>query len=139
MTTFKMPAGKYYIGDLCYVMKDKWGEFCKLTLKNHECIDGKFTYEDGVQTCHFSTYYGDGVYYDQFRNAYGVDAGLIGIIKLEDLKQEKAEINLGNVFEFNEPFTCYKKEGVLHFGHIVIDTKNESEDDEECDEEYEDI
>lgn len=23
-----MPAGRYYIGDLCYVMHDEWDEFC---------------------------------------------------------------------------------------------------------------
>jgi hypothetical protein len=25
-----MPAGRYYIGDLCYVMHDEWDEACAL-------------------------------------------------------------------------------------------------------------
>ena len=34
-----MPAGKYYIGDLCYVMSDKeWEEFCSLTIKDNKCL-----------------------------------------------------------------------------------------------------
>ena len=38
-----MPAGRYYIGDLCYVMSDEeWDEFCSLTIKDNKCFDGEF-------------------------------------------------------------------------------------------------
>ena len=64
-----MEKGKYYIGDLCYVIKgDNWDEVCSLTYpytgKNvHKQVEGEFFLEDGRQFCIFSTLYGDGVYY----------------------------------------------------------------------------
>ena len=64
-----MEKGKYYIGDLCYVIKgDNWDEVCSLTYpytgKNvHKQVEGEFFLEDGRQFCIFSTMYGDGVYY----------------------------------------------------------------------------
>ena len=43
-----MPAGKYYIGDLCYVMNDaEWDEFCSITIDGHNVIDGEFQMKDG--------------------------------------------------------------------------------------------
>lgn len=134
MTTFKMPAGTYYVGDLCYVMHDRWDEFCSTTITLNECRDGKFTYPDGVATCHFGTYYGDGVYEDQHGNSYPVDAGLIGIIKVSDIKDEsfnQTDCDLGNIIEFDSDFECYDDDGVLYFGHIRIDTKGGDEEEEE--------
>ncbi len=134
MNTFKMPAGTYYVGDLCYVMHDRWDEFCSTTITGNECRDGKFAYPDGVTTCHFGTYYGDGVYEDQYGNSYPVDAGLIGIIKVSDIKDETANLkdgDLGNIIEFHSDFDCYDDDGILHFGHIRINTKDEESDEDE--------
>ena len=39
------PAGKYYVGDLCYVMHDEWDEVCGLFFKgrdDHGCNQGVF-------------------------------------------------------------------------------------------------
>ena len=39
------PAGKYYVGDLCYVMHDEWDEVCGLFFKgrdDHGCNQGMF-------------------------------------------------------------------------------------------------
>ena len=42
-----MPAGKYYVGDLCYVMTDEeWEEFCGITINGNKCIDGEFQLSD---------------------------------------------------------------------------------------------
>ena len=42
-----MPAGEYYIGDLCYVMTDEeWNEFCSITIDGMKCIDGEFQMKD---------------------------------------------------------------------------------------------
>ena len=36
MVTFK--AGKYYLGDLCYVMHGEWDEFCQDHIEYPWCI-----------------------------------------------------------------------------------------------------
>lgn len=126
-----MPAGVYYVGDLCYVMSDdEWDDFCAITIKGNKCIDGEFTMPDGRRFATFGTKWGDGEYYDQFGNSYGVDAGLIGCIKLSDIKAAKyGELgNLGALHTFSEDFDTYgdcgQKEwnGKIRFGHLVIDT-----------------
>ena len=33
------PAGKYYVGDLCYVMHDEWDEVCGLFFKGRDGMD----------------------------------------------------------------------------------------------------
>ena len=60
-----MPAGKYYIGDLCYVMSDaEWEEFCSITIDGHNVIDGEFQLKDGRRFATYGTAFGDGVYSD---------------------------------------------------------------------------
>ena len=47
-----MPAGTYYIGDLCYVMTDaEWEQFCKITINGNKVLDGEFEEPiyDGVE------------------------------------------------------------------------------------------
>lgn len=126
-----MPAGVYYVGDLCYVMDDdEWDDFCLLTIQGIKCLDGEFTMPDGRKFATFSTKFGDGEYYDQFGNSYGVDAGLIGCIKLSDIKSAKLSNveSLGAIHTFPENFTTYgggkEKEwnGKIRIGHVVIDT-----------------
>lgn len=129
--TFTMPAGKYYIGDLCYVMHDKWDAFCEVTIQKGKVLYGKFDVE-GVEVCQFGTMYGDGEYPDQFGRIYSVDAGLIGCIMVGDIVECKDNnVKLGHVVEFAEPFECYvdNDNGRLYFGHICIET-GDLEDDE---------
>ena len=77
-----MPAGKYYIGDLCYVMtNEEWDEFCKLTISGHECVDGEFTFADGRRFATYGTKWGDGEYRSNIGTKHSVDAGLIGCFK----------------------------------------------------------
>ena len=44
-----MKAGTYYIGDLCYVMHDRWDEFCSITCSEHNVLDGEFNLKDGTR------------------------------------------------------------------------------------------
>jgi hypothetical protein len=122
--------GKYYIGDLCYVMHDKWDAFCEATIDGNSCLDGEFVV-DGVKVASYGTMYGDGQYYDEDGNAYGVDAGLIGCIRLEDIAEsEMHNVELGHVHEFRESFrTGMSKDGRIWFGDISIATGDA--DDEE--------
>lgn len=139
-----MPAGKYWIGDPCYVfphdgpMENKWDELLNEvdffeTLSYGEIDDGK------IKVWAASTAYGDGHYISSNDKAFPVDAGLIGIVPLETVQYlDKKDCDLdycGLFIEFKESFVVMSKNGYFTFGNIVIDT--EDYDDEQYDEEYE--
>jgi hypothetical protein len=137
-----MNSGKYYVGDLCYVMGPEWDEVCSLMFAgrtDHGCNQGEFNLADGRRFVVFNTAYGDGVYKDQVGRRYYVDAGCIGAIKVDDISVGNDDVDGGNVVVFDKPFHPHSDNGILHFGHVVIDTANDSwddedEDEEECDE-----
>lgn len=133
-----MPAGRYYVGDLCYVMNPQWDEFCNITISGSSVDEGEFQLENGVRFATLSTMYGDGRYYDQVGNQYPVDAGLIGCIRVEDINDPEARLELGAVIEFQKDFEVSSDNGVLTFGHIQINTGDEEEDDEYDDDHYDD-
>jgi len=137
-----MPAGTYYIGDLCYVMTDdEWEDFCSITIKGNECLDGEFEMPDGRKFATYGTAWGDGQYRDQLGNSYGVDAGLIGCIRVEDIKKDCENLNrLGKVHKFETDFVTSggrqlrkseKWDGVIQFGRIHIETDPVYEDEYE--------
>ena len=133
-----MPAGKYYIGDLCYVMTDaEWEEFCSITIDGQKVIDGEFQFKDGRRFATYGTAWGDGVYHDQYGYSYSVDAGLIGCIKVEDIRAEKYEnlLDLGAIYDFSNSFVTSGGrgdgdwEGTIQFGHVMIETNPVEEED----------
>ena len=133
-----MPEGKYYIGDLCYVMDDaEWEEFCSITIDGMKVKDGEFQLKDGRRFATYGTAYGDGVYHDQYGHSYSVDAGLIGCIKVEDIRAEKYEnlLDLGSIMEFDKSFVTSGGrneedwEGTIQFGHVMIETNPVEEED----------
>lgn len=135
-----MPAGKYWVGDLCYVMHDEWNECCSLFFKgrtDHGCNQGEFNLADGRRFVSFNTRYGDGYYKDEQGRGYGVDAGLIGCILASDvnLPNKEGQTSGGHVIDFPRDFECYYEEGKIHIGHVIVDTDPEYE--EEDDYEYE--
>ena len=126
-----MPAGEYYIGDLCYVMTDdEWEQFCNITIDGFKCIDGEFTMPDGRRFATYGTAWGDGLYTDQYGNQYGVDAGLIGCILVSDIKAKKYDnlTYLGFIKKIDYEFTTSGGrgnkdwDGVIHIGPIKIET-----------------
>jgi len=133
-----MPAGKYYIGDLCYVMSDdEWEEFCSITIDGQKVIDGEFQLSDGRRFATYCTAFGDGVYHDQYGHSYSVDAGLIGCILIDDIhieKYEKSLLDLGSIMEFDNSFATSGGrgdegwEGLIQFGHVMIETNPEYEE-----------
>lgn len=121
------PAGRYYIGDPCYVIKD-WSAACDSTQSGGKPIGRA----DGKEFVMLGTAYGDGGYPDQHENIYCVDSGTIGAVPLRDDEQlDEHTLSLGKVHDFPEPFICYAEGGILHFGHITIDTKDDEEYDDE--------
>lgn len=135
-----MPAGKYYVGDLCYVMHGEWDECCGLFFDGHighGVNEGLFTLKDGRKFASFNTQWGDGTYYDEARRAYCVDAGLIGCILADsidyfsELEWGENDTSGGQVIDFAHDFEVRKENGVLYFGDVRIDTAG-------YDEEYDD-
>lgn len=136
-----MPSGKYYIGDLCYVMTDKeWDQFCDITIKNDRCLEGEFNMPDGRRFATYGTAYGDGCYKDQYGREYCVDAGLIGCIRVEDIRAEKYENieSLGSIVEFDYDFSTSGGrndqgrdwDGVIRIGTVLIETDPQYEEEE---------
>mgnify|MGYP006268650629 CR=1 FL=1 len=128
-----MTKGKYWIGDLCYVLEKDWDEVCSLLFsKKNEMKSGEFELSNGVKFALYGTAWGDGMYQDQNGNSYGVDAGVIGCVKVEDLLRiGESTSSLGNIHDFKEDFTTGYDEGTIYFGDIRIDTDPSYEDEED--------
>ena len=135
-----MPKGKYYIGDLCYVMADdEWLDICDITIQGTRVLEGEFQLKDGRRFAMYSTAYGDGVYYDEYGHSYSVDSGSIGCILLDDIKYVDnfdQFLDVGAILEFDEDFVTVGGrgesdwEGMIQFGHVVIETTPSYEEEE---------
>ena len=136
-----MPAGRYYVGDLCYVLNDVWDEVCELSL--FECEGGPFTLKDGRQFIMYGTAYGDGCYPSSDGKLYSVDSGTIGCVIMNDSDitpeiQKILDGGLGHLVHFPENFETKNdtipygtQKGIIHFGSLIINTvddENEGED-----------
>lgn len=123
-----LPAGRYYVGDLCYVIADeKWDGVCDYICSEHS---GEGKTPDGHPFVFSGTAYGDGVYADQFGNRYGVDAGIIGAIAVEHLDVSEAEAeSLGAIIDFVGPVDVTYEDGTITIGHVRINTGDDSSDD----------
>lgn len=141
MQEITMPAGRYYVGDLCYVMHNEWDEACKLFFagrSDYGCNEGEFKLADGRRFVNFNTAYGDGTYYGYgdgtyydtgSRYEFGVDSGSIGCIKVEDIREELPIDAV--IVEFKRDFTCWRdEEGLLMFGDVHIETDPSFEEDD---------
>ena len=127
-----MPAGRYYIGDLCYVMHPEWNEVCELFFPADappRGVEGEFTLADGRRFASFGTAYGDGEYRSSINTLHSVDSGSIGCIRVEDIRDEQYDDieRLGAIVDFDEPFEVDNDAGLLKFGHILIETNDDYE------------
>ena len=137
--TAKMPAGEYWIGDLCYVLDNDWDEVCNCLFPKKNDPDqslesGGFQLENGVKFAVYSTAWGDGGYLDQNGKCYSVDAGVIGCVKVSDLyKIGESPASGGHVHTFTEDFETGYDNGTIFFGDIRIETDpQDDEEDETC-------
>lgn len=133
-----MPAGRYFIGDLCYCMHSEWDEVCNLTIQDHRCLEGEFVLKDGRRFATLSTAYGDGTYGSNIGTQHSVDSGSIGCIRVEDIRDTKYDQatleRLGAFVEFHEPFEVSSDQGLLVFGPVQIETAGGYDWDEDEDE-----
>lgn len=133
MTIFSCEPGTYFIGDLCYVMSDKWNEVCNKIIQGNTVLDGWFQLDDGTSFGIFSTAYGDGMYTsdDALEASFPVDSGSIGIISTKYIDLPKFSPFVPAIIDFPAPFQCSMEEsGIMQFGHIRIDTTSENYDEE---------
>ena len=146
-----MPAGRYYIGDLCYVLdEDNKGQLSSLVfpvsqglehLNNSIHLQGVFRLfrdENGdkswntknyIQVADFCTHHGDGQYSVKLLKSGNkvaslpVDSGAIGCVLIDDIPKEKIDDDM-YFRTFKEPFRVgYDyEEGTIFFG---VDDSNE--------------
>lgn len=122
------PSGKYYVGDLCYLLPDEiYDEYVCNFDKEEVVVEIKVDDDEPFLAFYNHTAYGDGCYRDNLRNKYSVDAGLIGIVQLTSknylkIAQKINKEKNGKVIEFSEPFEVAASNGFFEFGHIKIET-----------------
>lgn len=92
----RFDAGKYYIGDLCYVIDGKdWGDVVNQSFENDDAhggvieVYGEYAFMVGTQ-------YGDGLYLAVDRRSWGnhdipVDSGTVGVINTSALNRPALE------------------------------------------------
>jgi hypothetical protein len=125
------PAGKYYIGDLCYALD-------RVTYEKTVCDGGDGFMTNGTHTLgFFSTYAGDGGYEGTNGKIYGVDAGIIGIVPVEIVEDTEGHdiLTFENDFTFgrDNKYTFYIKDAVTPKNSFEIPT-GPTEDEESEDE-----
>jgi hypothetical protein len=128
-----MKAGTYYVGDLCYVLHERWDEVCSLMIQDNRCIDGEFNLKDGTRFAIYGTAYGDGNYFDQNGKSYDVDAGSIGCVLVDDIDLTINEnfLSGGNIHTFDQPFYTGEQDGKIMFHNVSIDTDPVYNEEEE--------
>lgn len=138
-TLVDVPAGTYILGDPCYVIADnQWEPLLKSANYFVDSSVGKLTVGDKThKVLGFGTAWGDGCYQDNLGNEYPVDSGLIGLVPIEVAQIDESLI-MQSMFPpikvtFDRPVLCENTNGVMKFGHIRIDTRNEGaeENDDE--------
>lgn len=141
-----MPAGTYYVGDLCYILDNEWDEVCRLTIQGNDCLEGEFVLRDGRKFAMYGTAWGDGEYLDQLGRSYAVDSGTLGCVQVPE--GTKAPWG-GQLHVFENDFDtagCVRPRdwgsntsSIVRFGKLKIETNpSDSSDEEEDDYAYED-
>jgi hypothetical protein len=119
----EVPAGRYWLGDPCYVVQDElWQDL----LKSCAFFKAPVGQVNGHEVLAFFTATGDGLYPSSDDHLFSVDAGLIGLtphgLAAADFNEVQMALGRGCWVEFEEPTTCSSHNGVLIFGDIEIDT-----------------
>lgn len=135
-TTKTYPAGRYYIGDLCYVNalgQKCWDEVCDVIFPpelNGVGVPGSHTVQ-GIDFWYHGTAYGDGRYASNIGKDFPVDAGIIGLVSAE--VAERDGFDGGHIITFDAPFTPEYDDGEFIIGHLIINTDSDEYEDEDDD------
>lgn len=137
-----LPAGKYFIGDPCYVIAEKkWSKFCDLMFDGSSDLREEIKFEfENQPIVAMSTAYGDGTFYDNHGNSYGVDSGTLGLtpISLCEKRALKDMDRLGKIWEFEKPITVFYENGnfdiqsgIETFIQVITDGSDEIEEEDD--------
>lgn len=121
--TVIVPAGRYYLTDPCYVVRDPdWLPWLEAAdYKNQRTLLYAST-PNGVPVFGFSTAYGDGSWTGSDGFTYAADAGLLGLVPVEYAPEKEGQRGV-NVVEFRRARRCRRDaNGVLWFGGVRINT-----------------
>ena len=141
MNTYTIPAGRYYLGDPCYVFAHSSDSWEKIGASNDWFTESAIATLNGNTLLGLRTAYGDGRF-----DAYGlpqgstirsfpVDAGLIGLVPeamIEEGSTYQQSPTCGIIIEFKTEVTASKSGrngGTLEFGDVTIETDDDDVDD----------
>ena len=104
-TTNDLPAGKYFIGDVCHTVRqaDIYYETA--------CLDGLYESKHGMFVI-TATAKGNGIYVGSDQNDYVVTSGSIGIVS-ESLLDADMELTSGCMYDFPTGLTVTVEDGVI--------------------------
>jgi len=139
--TGTLPAGKYYVGDPCYVIDNaKWDDFLEAWYEpfggdGNKAAAAVFEFE-GHSVFVTDTNTGDGIFEDQHGAVYPVDAGMIAAIPVALVKRKinrdcpgwvadciNARTTFGKRFEVGADKGRWIDNGKrIQIGNIVINT-----------------
>lgn len=112
----EMPAGTYFIGDPCYVIRDDWKGYLE-AWNNGETWKGQ-------SIAAFSAD-GDGGFTDNFGREYPVDSGMLAAVPAEHITAVERFPWDGHTVIFAAHFRCSMDgKDRIAFGDIVIRTRN---------------
>ena len=105
-----LPPGKYWVGDLTYVMDEFFDEYLGY-------FEGVFRTKKGNNFAIIKTAGGDGTFVDYDLNSYPVDAGLIGCVESKGVKETDSD-DYGCYHFFEYPFKCswHENGGYIQLG-----------------------
>lgn len=121
--TVLVPAGRYYLTDPCYVVRDiDWMPWLQAADYENERTLLYAKTPDGFPVFGFSTAWGDGSWVGSDGFQYAADAGLIGLVPVEYAPEQDGTYI--NIVEFKRTRRCRREEnGVLWFGEVRINTR----------------
>jgi hypothetical protein len=136
-TDVSLPAGRYYLSDLCYALPDPiydevWG-------KQFNYNSGVYRRSDGAMFIVDHTAYGDGAYRGSDDKTYGVDAGVIAIVSaaLTDAPYGGTWQELKKPGNFSADGGVFYLEGAPGEAvYVRIDTTGDGDEDEDEEDGY---
>lgn len=136
----EMPKGKYFIGDLSYILPEYiYHNIYDNYIENISDDDLiiKVTTNEGIDFLLYlgTTFDSDYMVKDNQGNSYKISSGIIGVVQLYDEKIiEKAKCfmadGISQVMEFEEEFSLSSEAGIFYFGNVVVDTTSYEDDGE---------
>ena len=121
-----LKSGKYYVGDLSYLLDAKNGYSWEDVLESTGDFEGSSGYFEyrGIKFFCSDTYHGEGYYSDQNGRTYVVGSGFIGVFPVDTFSEEALEDHGSCVVDFKNDFECKTVDvrGFIKVDHLMIAT-----------------